>query len=365
MAERLYEDENEVSRPDPDGDPIVRRKLIALPYDIDLSSLIERIEESTLYLRPISQRPDFQRQYVWTDSLASRLIESLLLNVPIPPCYFSQNADYEFDVIDGQQRIYSIYRFLRNEFELLNLEVMSELNGCKFKDLSRRLQRQIETHTLRAIVVTHDSDPEIQFDVFERLNTNTMPMNAQELRNCIYRGKLNDLLGELALYKPWLEILGKQRPDKRLRDEELILRFFAFYVKKAKNYQTPQKKWLNSVAEDGQKYSERKIKKLENAWKKAVDNCLIIYSPDECFRRKNKNGRRSVINRALMDLLMISLADKDEEEVEQNSKRFRTLYENVLENEEFQDLIGRSIDHKKRTLRRFEIWNHELINRVF
>ena len=158
----------------------------------------------------------------------ARLIESILLNVPIPPCYLSQNDDYELDVIDGQQRIYSIYRYAKNKFKLSDLEVMREYNGLRFFELPDKLQRKLKTYTLRCIIITNDSHPEIRFDVFERLNTNTIPLNAQELRNCILRGPLVDLINKLAGYRLWLDILNRQEPDRRMRGEELILRFFAF-----------------------------------------------------------------------------------------------------------------------------------------
>jgi hypothetical protein len=107
----IYEADKADSQPDPDQVPIRDRRLFTQPYDLVVEALIDQIENGTVFLRPLSERPSFQRRYVWTDVLASRLIESILLNVPIPPCYFSQNEDFELDVIDGQQRLFSIYRF--------------------------------------------------------------------------------------------------------------------------------------------------------------------------------------------------------------------------------------------------------------
>jgi len=123
---------------------------------------------------------------------------------------------------------FSIYRFIDNQFKMSNLEILKELNDKRFHEIPQKLQRQLKTHTLRCIVITNESHPEIKFDVFERLNSNTVPLNAQELRNCIYRGTLNSLLQTVVAYKPWLNILGKSKADVRMRDEELVLRFFAF-----------------------------------------------------------------------------------------------------------------------------------------
>ena len=316
-------------------------------------------------MHPISDKPKFQRRYVWSNRLASLLIESILLNIPIPPCYFSQNDEYELDVIDGQQRIYSIYRFHDNQFSLSGLEVLQELNGMRYHKLQRQLQRQIESHTLRSVVITNDSHPDIQFNVFERLNTNTMPLNAQELRNCIYRGNLNDLLGDLTKYEPWLQVLGRKQPDKRLRDEELILRFMAFQILGINSYRTPQKHWLNQVAKMGRHFDDAKLDELASTWKSAIDNCLVTFSPKECFRRPGQGGKKPVINRALMDLVMNALAGKPYSLVEEKAREFRHCFAQLLLDDEFQDLIGRAIDHKSRTLRRFEMWSERLLEQVF
>ena len=365
MSDKLYEDETEDYQPDPDEKPVHDRQLYTQPYDLTIRSLSVQINEKTLHLRPLSDRPKFQRKYVWTDRFASLLIESILLNIPIPPCYFSQNDEFELDVIDGQQRIFSIYRFLNNEFKLSGLDVISEINGLRFHELRRQLQRQIDTHTLRAVIITNQSHPDIQFDVFERLNTNTMPLNAQELRNCIYRGNLNNLLGELAEHDPWLQILGRKHPDKRLRDEELILRYIAFQIMGIQSYRTPQKRWLNDAADEGRRLTDVKLNELANTWKTAIENTLIIFSPRECFRRPDQGGKQPVINRALMDLIMTTLAGKTRSVVEEKAEDFKHYYGELLQDNEFQDLISRAIDHRSRTLRRFEMWSESLLKWVF
>ncbi len=267
---KIYEDEKDVHVPDPDETPIQDRRLVTQPYDFVISSLLDQIDHKILHLRPVSDRPSFQRRYVWPDKLASRLMESMLLNVPIPPCYLSQDENFELDIIDGQQRIYSIYRFVSNQFKLSSLEVLKEHNGKRFHDLPNATRRRLLTYSLRCVIITNDSHPEIRFDVFQRLNTNTIPLNAQELRNCVYRGPLIDLLARLVEFEPWLRILRRKQPDKRMRDEELILRFFAFHVYGLKTYRTPQKHWLNYVAMEGQEYSSERVAQLESVWKSTI-----------------------------------------------------------------------------------------------
>ena len=364
IERRIYEDEGEVQEQDPNESPIVATKLFTQPYDLVISSLLDQIEDGTIYLRQISGRPQFQRKYVWTDSLASRLIESILLNVPIPPCYLAQDRDYRLDVIDGQQRIFSIYRFLNNQLELRGLQVMKQLNGMQFFEIPSQLRRKIVTYTLRCVVVTNDSDPDIKFDVFERLNTNTMPLNAQELRNCISRGPLIDLLGRLSEDREWLRILNRKEPDRRMRDEELILRFFALRIRGLEAYKTPQKLWLNEVADLGRDFTADHIEQLESTWKDTIGNCLLVFKPEECFRRLPIK-QRQVVNRALMDLTMFSLANIPTDKVKKTASTFYRRFEELLEDAEFADLITRSIDHQSRTLRRFELWSERVTSGLF
>lgn len=354
---QLWEDDHD-SSPDPDEAPLRDRRVHTQPYDLVVESLIDQIKGGTIFLRPLSERPSFQRRYVWTDKLASRLIESILLNVPIPPCYLSQNEDFQLDVIDGQQRLFSIYRFIDNQFALSELEVLKEINASRFHELPPKLQRQLKTHTLRLIAITNESNPEIKFDVFERLNTNTVPLNAQELRNCISRGALNDLIKDAVSYLPWLSILRRKAPDKRMRDEELVLRFFAFYIQGLDSYRTPQKHWLNDVANAGRNYSSSRTEELHRVWRSAIDVSLTWFNPEECFRRKVLDRSR-VINRALFDLVMLTSTQVAREDAPRFRSQVRSMYSDLLVDEEFKDLISRAVDHKKRTIRRFEIWQEK------
>ena len=230
MSNDFFETDSSEAEIDPDATPLKAKKVTTQPYDLIVQTLIDQIQAERINLRPT-----FQRGYVWPKDRASKLIESIILNVPIPPCYLSQAPDFKLDVIDGQQRLTSILKYINNEYALSGLNVFHQYNGLRFFQLPATTQRQIESHTIRCVVITNESDDEIKFDVFERLNTNNIPLNAQELRNCIYRGPLNDLLKELASEEKWLQILKRKSPDKRMKGEETILRFFVFTFKESKN----------------------------------------------------------------------------------------------------------------------------------
>jgi len=213
--------------------PSERRRVYADKSDRSIYELFRKFQRGDLILDP-----EFQRRYVWDNKKASLLIESVLLEVPIPVIYLAEEDNGKFIVIDGQQRLRS-FRFLNNEFKLRGLSVLSELNGKYFKDLDKEKQRKIEDTTLRVIEIRKESHPDVKFEIFERLNVGAVKLNDQELRNCIYRGRYNDLIKELAEDKDFLFLLGLREPHKRMYDRELVLHFLAFYNQTYLRYKPP------------------------------------------------------------------------------------------------------------------------------
>ena len=152
--------------------------------------------------------PEWQRNYVWNRKQASKLIESFLLDIPVPVIYLAKTKDDKYEVIDGLQRLTSTFDFFGNEYALTSLDQLKEEIGKKFKDLDKPLQRRLENATLRTFELSSDTDPNIHFIVFERLNTGGTKLNDMEIRNCLFRGKLNDLIKELAANESFKACLG-------------------------------------------------------------------------------------------------------------------------------------------------------------
>ena len=351
LTEEILEpDLDKEETPDPDSDAPASRDVVTQHYDLVVSSLIDQIGANDIILRP-----SFQRGYVWPNRTASKLIESIVLNVPIPPCFLAQNEDFELDVVDGQQRLETIRRFYQNEFSLSGLEVLKELNGKRYHQLPNKVQRQIKTHTVRCIMITNKSHPDVKFDIFERLNSNTSSLNAQELRNCIYRGSFNEMLRELATEKQWLKVLGRKSADKRMRGEEVILRYFAYRLNGFNTYRTPLKNWLNDAASKGKKLDADGIDSLKAKWSAMLQNTQSIFDANEAFRRPKSRP----INKALFDLVASAASAMCQDDIPNFRERFRTDYYDLLKDDEFDDLISRAVDHKKRTQRRFEMWHEK------
>ena len=177
-------------------------------------------------------QPDYQRKYVWDGKKASLLIESILMNIPIPIIYLAQTEDGKINVIDGQQRLTSIFSFIEGKFpsgetfKLTGLQVLKEVKGKTFKELDETYQNKIFDYTMRTITFTADSDPDLQYEIFTRLNTGSGSLNEQELRNCVYRGSFNEFVKELASDPDYLKLLGLTEADKRMQDVRCFTKEF-------------------------------------------------------------------------------------------------------------------------------------------
>jgi hypothetical protein len=198
--------------------PPAERRLITQPLDLSVQTLTEQWDNKLLLL------PDIQREYVWDNGKASRLIESLILNIPIPTLYFSETQEARYEIIDGHQRVRSIVRYLSNEFMLAGVAVLREYKGLRFHQLPEREQRFLKMRTLRIILISVESHPNMKFEIYERLNTGAILLNAQELRNSVYRGSFNDLLHELSKTVDFRAMIGTKLPRRRMVDEELVHR---------------------------------------------------------------------------------------------------------------------------------------------
>ena len=185
-----------------------QKELVTAQVDYNLGTLRDLASDNT-----IDMKPHFQRRYRWGPEKKSRLIESLLLNVPIPPIYLNEDRYGKYSIIDGKQRVSAVYDFIRDELVLTGLKIFSDLNDLKFSGLPPQIQTIFKTRpTLRAIIILRQSDPAIKYEVFQRLNTGGVPLNPQEIRNNLYPGILNtriNRLGESHLFHSALSITDK------------------------------------------------------------------------------------------------------------------------------------------------------------
>ncbi len=330
-----------------DGFPPAERKVVTQSYDLSVQTLLEQWEGKELLL------PETQREYVWDNPRGSRLVESLLLNIPIPVLYFAEADDGTWEIYDGQQRVRSVVRFIKNEYRLSSLRVLAELNGKRFHQLPKREQRFLTTRMIRAVVIAADSHPSMKFEIFERLNTGAIILNAQELRNSLFRGSFNSMLRELVQDEIFRECIGTRAPRKRMVDEELALRFFALNASLAE-YRPPLKNYLNNYMRGVQEAGEAQLEKLRREFLGTVTAIHGIWG-SSAFKVTDGQGRATERspNRALYDAQMLAFAAiREPESIADNRREIVREFAKLFRTKTFMDNIILATGDRTRTLNR-------------
>lgn len=262
--------------------------------DLTLSQIKDMVDANDLMTNP-----DYQRNYVYDDKRASLLVESILIGIPIPIIYLCEEEEGIYSVIDGQQRIMSFTRFLKNEFALTGLTKLTELNGSYFKDLSKSIQRRLRAKSLKAICLDRDSQ-DLKYDIFSRLNLGAVKLKDQEVRNCIYRGSFNDMLHHIANTDVNARSLFHNADNKRMEFEERILRFFAmrdFY-----NISGTFKDTMNRFMTKHMHDSPAEIASFEEQYRSVTDAVKQVLGDDAFFFQ---GERSSKFNGAVYDSIII------------------------------------------------------------
>lgn len=194
--------------------------------DLTIFELHRRYKRGDIILKPIYQR----ERGIWSSTKNSKLIESVLRNIPIPFIYLAEvnteDNGEKWEVVDGQKRLIAFFDYLEGKYKLKHLEVLED-DG--FDNLESQYKRKIEDYQLYTFIIKKESHPDIKFDVFERINEGATPLNAQELRNSIYRGKRIEMLNNLSKIEVYQKLVNKLS-DTRQKDKEALLRFLSFYL---------------------------------------------------------------------------------------------------------------------------------------
>jgi len=288
----------------------------------------------------------------------------------LPVVYLSEEKDGKIYVIDGQQRLTSFFSFIDgifpdgSYFKLSGLKVFRELNRKSFKEIDEELQDKIKYCTIRTITFEKDSETDLKYEIFERLNTGAVSLNDQELRNCVYRGSYNQVLIDLSQDNDFRYLLGLKNEDRRMKDVELVLRFAAFYHSTYLNYKPPVKRFLNNEMERYQDIKDKDALELKNVFKNAVTIIRSVLDKNafKRFYRGDKNNpdgswETKKFNTSLYDIMMYSFATVDKNKVYQNLDSIREALINLMTNDqEFIDSIELSTSSVQAVTKRFDKW---------
>jgi len=258
-----------------------RQKVDVDHYDMTVRELVRMSSTGELRRAPV-----YQRKFRWTEEAESRLIESLLLGLPVPSIFVATNVDGSWEVVDGLQRVSTLIHFVADPAILLEsirkstpltltkLRKLPALNGLSLSSMPTPLQLQFYKRALRVTALSDKSDREARFDMFERLNTGGVELSPQEVRACIYQGPFNDMIRNLASYEPFVKLvkLQKKKQDDGTR-EELVLKFSA-YLDNRSNFKGKVTAFLNEYMANASETVD--MKSRHDLFTKVVDTLSAI-----------------------------------------------------------------------------------------
>jgi uncharacterized protein with ParB-like and HNH nuclease domain len=333
-------------------------EVITYPADFTIEGLVSKHDKQQIKI------PGFQRKYVWKQGQASRLIESFLLGLPVPAIFlYVDPIDNLMSIIDGQQRLMSIVYFFhgffgeeikskKKVFKLEGLNPKSPFLNKTYKDIEKEnpaAWNQLNNSVLRAFVIkqTNPKDMSSAYHIFERLNTGGTQLSSQEIRNCIYHGSFNELLGELNQYANWRKIFGQKKPHVRQRDVELILRFFAFYY--SEKYSKPMVDFLSTFMSKNRNISKDNAEKLRKLFYDNCDKTIEALGNKPFYMQKG-------LNVAVFDSVFTTIA-----KCNKLSKDFKTKYAQLKKNTDFIESVHKWTTDEASVQKRFKIVNELLM----
>lgn len=305
-----------------------------VPYDPDkirvdtkqfsLHQIYEMIRRGDINLTP-----DFQRNLVWDNQRKSRLIESILMRIPLPMFYFAQDEEGRISVVDGLQRLSTIRDFMDNLFPLRKLEYLNEKCGGKVytdldskKAIDAKYYRWFNMTQITVNVIDPSSPFKLKYDIFRRINTGGQPLNAQEIRNCLSSDNLRVALREMTALESFKKATGYSVKDVRMEAQELALRFIMFHKKyivdkTLDNYTGNIESELNTLTENLSKDKKFDYSYYVNLFDKAMQNAYHLFGR-YCFRKCKvehiqSHAYRQLINKAIFVSWSVLLSEIDSE----------------------------------------------------
>lgn len=308
---------------------------------ISLDALCQRIEHNEINLKPAYQR----RDDIWTHTAQSRLVESLLIRVPIPAFYVDATTEDNWQVIDGLQRMSILKKFVVDKtMQLKNLEFIKELNGLTYDELHRKFQRRILETQVIIFAIQPGTPTNIKFNIFKRVNTGGKPLTAQEIRNAIYQGQSTKILNNISNDPRYISSPGAVT-SLRMADKELILRYFTYIRLDPFNLvsETLDTR-LNATMEDWlSNKDDNEIKRLENQFFSSLI-CISNIFGSTSFRRPGtiESTRKRPINKPLFEAWMVlisRLSKKQKEKIVENSKTIKNEFKKLENDDAFEQSI--------------------------
>ena len=319
---------------------------------------IKRIIDS----KEIILDPDFQRKSnIWKLPQKSKLIESILMGIPIPLFYFAENKNGGLSVVDGLQRLFAIKDFMDDKYELKDLFYLQKINGLKFSQLERDDQQRIERYQLQVNVMSSNTPEYIKLNIFQRINSGSTPLNKQEMRHALYQGKSTKLLQELSACDEFNKAVATKLNTVRMKDRYIILRALAFYLwKNNENIKSINTRIKTDLYNDFDDFlgrymriinsmTDEYINELKNIFKESMILLHTIYKK-QTFRRSEE---KPVFNMVLFEsLFFITAALLNKINIDNNT--WKKELDNIINQEWFQIRLDESFKGTKQMITHYD-----------
>ena len=324
---------------DKGDEPYEKDQLIYDPDKINIftkeptiEQLLRRINEEALDLAP-----DFQRHAnIWKDDAKSRLIESILIRIPLPAFYIDATNEDKWLVVDGLQRLSALKQFMSDKkLKLCGLEYLINLEGKNYDEIGRRYQRRIEETQVTVYLIGKGTPPEVKYNIFKRINTGGLPMSPQELRHALNPGKATKFLAKLALLPEFQQVTDISPLRKmRMDDREFILGFLAFTLTSYQDYKNDtndnRNVFLSRALFKANNLQEEQLNIIEKNFKKSMIAAFEIFG-NWAFRKIYHNQtRRYPINKALFECWSVTLSQLKEEQITVLKQQKQNLIEKFI-----------------------------------
>ena len=309
--------------------------------------------------------PDFQRNLVWTNKQKSELIESVIMQIPLPLIYLAENEDGKLVVVDGRQRLTTFFQFLDNEFRLKDLKILPQINGMNFNELEEshlysRYVTIIEDTQLVVQIIKYPTKDRVRFDIFDRVNRGGTPLNKQEMRNALYQGNATKLLDELSKMKSFKDATGGAISPKHMKDKYVILRALCFYLlwrgnildknKKRMEYRSDMEELLGAGMNLFNKMDLNSIFLLKQLFDRTMTRAYQCLGRDG-FRIPSNGKIRRPISMTLFETLFYYFTCFDKTSVS-NLEMKKGVVE-LLQDEEYLRSLQHSVDSSVNVKKRF------------
>lgn len=319
--------------------------------------VVRRIENGRFVLDP-----DFQREFVWNDKKQSRLIESILMRIPLPVFYVAEDSEGRLIVVDGRQRLTTLERFFSGKLRL-DLEDRQELHNKKFRELEVRLQNRVEDCQLLFYIIDHAVPERARLDIFERVNGGEV-LTRQQMRNAIYNGPGTRFLREQASTDLFKRATGESLDTKKMQDREFVNRFCSFVLLALDTYKGDMDDWLARGLMQLGRLPEPERHALSERFQRGLHNNLAVFGKHAFRKHRSAEQSRSIINAALFDVMMNSLSERDEGEVEESAEAIRRAFYKRMDDQPFIKSITYGPNTPKEVRKRFATAS-ELMKEVF